>query len=100
MSDQKEKEEKSLREVFEFARKKRGRSHRILHDLEGEVVEREDNERPDFILRVSDVHQLKQKNLIYNCHIFHFDLHNFRIFVLHCIRPKISRRRPIKLAEH
>ena len=52
MSDQKEKEEKSLREVFEFARKKRGRSHRILHDLEGEVVEREDNERPDFILRV------------------------------------------------
>lgn len=53
MSNQKKaKEEKSLLEVFEFARKKQGRTHRILHDLSGEIVEREDNESPDFILRV------------------------------------------------
>lgn len=53
MNEQKKaKEEKSLREVFEFARKKQGRTHRILHDLSGEIVEREDSERPDFILRV------------------------------------------------
>lgn len=53
MNEQKKaKEEKSLREVFEFARKKQGRTHRILHDLSGEIIEREDSERPDFILRV------------------------------------------------
>ena len=53
MNNQKKaKEEQSLWEVFEFARKKQGRTHRILHELAGEIVEREDYERPDFILRV------------------------------------------------
>lgn len=65
MNNQKKaKEEQSLREVLEFARKKQGRTHRILHELAGEIVEREDNERPDFILRVKPKSKHDQGKLI------------------------------------
>lgn len=65
MNNQKKaKEEQCLWEVFEFARKKQGRTHRILHELAGEIVEREDNERPDFILRVKPKSKHDQGKLI------------------------------------
>lgn len=52
MSNKKQKEEESLKEAFSFARKKVGRTHRIMQQLDGELIERHDAERPDFILRV------------------------------------------------
>lgn len=48
MVNKKQKEEESLREAFAFARKKAGRTHRVLHMLEGEIIQKE--ERPDFII--------------------------------------------------
>lgn len=52
MNEKKRREVEHLKEVFKCARKKQGRTRRIIQNLEGELIEREEDERPDFILKV------------------------------------------------
>ena len=52
MNEKKQREVDRLKEAFQYARKKQGRVRRIIQNLEGEFVEREEEERPDFILKV------------------------------------------------
>lgn len=53
MSEKKQNEEKCLREVFEFAKRKKGITVRIVKSLCGDLVNRHEEERPDFVLKIS-----------------------------------------------
>ena len=53
MSEKKQNEEKCLREVFEFAKRKKGITARIVKSLCGDLVNRHEEERPDFVLKTS-----------------------------------------------
>lgn len=53
MSEKKQNEEKCLREVFEFAKRKKGITARIVKRLCGDLVNRHEEERPDFVLKTS-----------------------------------------------
>lgn len=53
MSEKKQNEEKCLREVFEFAKRKKGITARIVKSLCGDFVNRHEEERPDFVLKTS-----------------------------------------------
>lgn len=77
MKSKKEKEEERLKEAFAFARKKRGKTHRIMQDLEGEIIERVDAERPDFILRIKSKSK-NDKGVILGIEHFTVDHYAFR----------------------
>lgn len=53
MSEKRQNEEKCLREVFEFAKRKKGITARIVKSLCGDLVNRHEEERPDFVLKTS-----------------------------------------------
>ena len=77
MVNKKQKEEESLKEAFAFARKKRGRTHRLMQKINGEIIDREDAERLDFILRVKPTSKT-DRGIIVGIEHFVVDHYSFR----------------------